>query len=135
MKERGIDMAKYVDDDRILTCKTMREAIRLCVETSGKQIKEVAFDLGMPKENLYRMINSSDDPRHFPPEKLPLLMEVCGNEKPLLWLSLHQGYGLYRLPEVVEAECKDLREKLKEAEQRLTIFEEMCSRALRNKEA
>lgn len=49
----------------------------------------------------------------------------------MIWLSLHQGYGLYRLPEVVEAECKELKEKLRSAEQRLTIFEEMCSRALR----
>ncbi len=131
MEERDIDMAKYVDDDRVLTCKTMREAIRLCVETSGKQIKEVAFDLGMPKENLYRMISTSDDPRHFPPEKLPRLMEVCGNEKPLVWLSLHQGYGLYRLPEVVEAECKELKEKLRVAEQKLNIFEKCVADALR----
>lgn len=135
MPEGVIDMARYIDDDKILTCKTMREAINLCINTSGKQVKEIAADLNIKPEHLYRMISTSDDPRHFPPEKLPRLMEVCGNEKPLVWLSLHQGYGLYRLPEVVEAECRDLKEKLRAAEQRLTIFEEMCSKALRNKEA
>lgn len=131
MEEGSIDMAKYVDDDRILTCKTMREAINLCVNTSGKQVKAIAADLGIKTEHFYRMISASDDPRHFPPEKLPQLMEVCGNEKPLIWLSLHQGYGLYRLPEVVEAECRELKAKLRDAEQRLNLFEELCSKALR----
>lgn len=44
MPEGVIDMARYIDDDKILTCKTMREAINLCINTSGKQVKEIAAE-------------------------------------------------------------------------------------------
>ena len=109
-------MAEDVSDDAIKRCKDLRAAIRLCIETSGFQIKEIAFDLGFNKDHLSRMVNASDDPRHFPPERINDLMNICGNEIPLRWQSLSRGYGLYRLKTELEIENENLRQQL--AEQR-----------------
>lgn len=103
-------------DDLILRCKDLRAAIRLCIETSGLQIKEIAFDLNFNKDHLSRMVNTSDDPRHFPPERLNELMTICGNEIPLRWLALSRGYGLYRLKNALELENERLKRELVEKE-------------------
>lgn len=108
--------AEEVSDSAVSRCKDLRAAIRLCIETSGLQIKEVAFDLNINKDHLSRMINSSDDPRHFPPERLNDLMDICGNEIPLRWMSLSRNYGLYRLKSALEIENEALKAQL--AEQR-----------------
>ena len=105
-----------VSDEAVGRCKDLRAAIRMCIETSGFQIKEIAFDLGINKDHLSRMINTSDDPRHFPPERINDLMNVCGNEIPLRWQALSRGYGLYRLKTDLELEVDKLRAALRESE-------------------
>lgn len=46
---------------------------------------------------------------HFPQERLEKLMDVCGNEVPLRWLSLRRGYEL--TPMLTEMERRLLVEK------------------------
>jgi len=104
-----------ISDEMISRCKDLRSAIRLCIEVSGKQIKEVASDIGINKDHLSRMINTSDDPRHFPPERLNDLMTICRNEIPLRWQALSRGYGLYRLKSELEMELERTRSELEEA--------------------
>ncbi len=109
--------------------KDLRAAIRLCIETSGIAPKEIAFSLNMDSGHLSRMINSSDDPRHFPPERLGDLMNICGNEIPLRWLAQSRGYGLYRLKTELELENENLRkelaEKNREHEIIMKVFKEL----------
>jgi hypothetical protein len=120
-----------ISDSVLQRCKDLRAAIRLCIETSGRQVKEIAFDLNINKDHLSRMINASDDPRHFPCELLNDLMTVCGNEIPLRWQALSKGYGLFRLKtelelanERLEQENEELR---KEMETMLKIVKQIRS--------
>lgn len=70
-----------------------RAALRACVLYSGKALKEVAFMIGVNDPgHLSKMLNLHADPRHFPPEKENILMDVCGNEIPLLWSLIARGY-------------------------------------------
>ena len=109
--------------------KDLRAAIRLCIETTGIAPKEVAFSLNMDSGHLSRMINTSDDPRHFPPERLNDLMDICGNEIPLKWQAQSRGYGIHLLKTALELENeklrKELEEKNREHELMLKVFREL----------
>lgn len=111
-----------ISDEMVARCKDLRAAIRLCVEVSGKQVKEVAFDLGINKDHLSRMINTSDDPRHFPPERIGDLMTICGNEIPLRWQAISRGYGLFRLKSELELELERTRRELEEARKEQSLM-------------
>ena len=89
-----------------------RAALRATIMFSGRQLKAVAYDLGIEQSHLSKMINPSDDPRHFPQEKENLLMDICGNEVLLRWALLSRGYPDLRLVLALEAENARLREEL-----------------------
>lgn len=114
-----------VSDDAVRRCKDLRSAIRMCIETSGLQTKEVAFDLNINKDHLSRMVNNSDDPRHFPPERLDDLMNVCRNEIPLRWQAMNRGYGLYRLKTELELENEKLRRDNEEKDRKYAMLLEV----------
>jgi len=78
--------------DLIRDLADLRDALRACVMFSGKPLKEIAFRLEIETSHLSKMLNPSPDPRHFPPQKIGLLMDVCGNEIPLLWMICDRGY-------------------------------------------
>jgi hypothetical protein len=89
-----------------------RAALRACVLYSGKALKEVAFEIGVKDPgHLSKMLNAHEDPRHFPPEKENILMDVCGNEIPLLWALIARGYPPPAHLEQLQAENAQLREK------------------------
>jgi hypothetical protein len=99
------------------------EAIKLCVEVSGMCVKEVAFNLDREEKWLSRVLaDNPDDHRHFPPDLLNNIMNICDNEIPLRWLSLSRGYGLHRLKSELERENDDLKSRLVEQEQRLATI-------------
>jgi len=83
-----------VADELIAELPDLRAALRACLMFSGKQLKGVAFELGIEGSHLSKMINTTEDPRHFPPEKINLMMDVCGNEIPLRWLMLRRSYPM-----------------------------------------
>ena len=118
-----------ISESMITRCKDLRAAIRLCIEVSGIAPKEVAFALGIDSGHLSRMVNTSDDPRHFPPERLNELMNICCNEIPLRWQALNRGYGLYRLKTELEMENEKLRRELEEKNREhaimLKVFKEL----------
>ena len=103
-----------MSDQVLLRCKDLRAALRLCIETSGRQIKEIAFDLDINKDHLSRMINASEDPRHFPLERLDDLMTICGNEIPLRWQALKRNYGLHELKSAQDIKIERLERELEE---------------------
>jgi plasmid maintenance system antidote protein VapI len=103
-----------VADSAISKCKDLRAAIRLCIETSGLQVKEVAFDLNLNKDHLSRMVNNDGDPRHFPPELIDKLQDVCGNEIPLRWQAMRRNYGLYELKSAQDLKIERLELELEE---------------------
>jgi len=103
-----------IPDALLLKCKDLRAAIRMCIETSGLQIKEVAFDLNINKDHLSRMVNNDGDPRHFPPELIDKLQDVCGNEIPLKWQAMKRNYGLYELKSAQDLRIERLEAELDE---------------------
>lgn len=91
-----ISKQEEISDATVQNCKTLKDALNLCIMVSGLSVKEVAYHLGYEEhpEQLSRMLNTG---AHFPPEKIDQLMDVCGNEVPLRWQVLKRGYGTYRL--------------------------------------
>jgi hypothetical protein len=118
-----------ISDEAIKRCKDLRSAIRLCIEVSGIAPKEVAFALNIDSGHFSRMISTTDDPRHFPPERMNDLMNICINEIPLRWQAMHRGYGLFRLQTELEMENDRLRKELEEKDREhaimLKVFREL----------
>ena len=114
-----------VSDDALHRCPSLKHALRLCIEVTGLPLKEIAFRLDMPDKTLSRtLVENSEDHRNFPPELIPLLMDVCENEIPLRWLSLARGYGLFRLKSEVEIENERLKAELAAQEAKLATITE-----------
>lgn len=119
-----------IQDATIAKCKDLRAALRLCIEISGLERKDVAFQIGILDNHLSRMLaENSEDNRHFPTEKIAFLMDICGNEIPLRWMAMSRGYGLYRLRTALEIENEKLKTELdrerREREVILKAFKEV----------
>lgn len=108
-----------VTDEVLKSRLDMKAAIRLCVEVSPRERKVIAYELEIDEGQLSRMLNNG---ANFPPEKIIQLMDVCGNEIPLRWLALAQGYGLYRLKNAVELENESLKKALDEKEKEIEVI-------------
>ena len=76
--------------------KTMTEAIERCYLLAGKSAKEAAWEVGIDYCHFKRMTNGTDT-RHFPPDKIELLMKKMGNQFPLDWLAHRLGLVCYPL--------------------------------------
>lgn len=96
---------------------TFAGAIALCVQLSGLEDKEVYLPLGIDAGHWSRIMKGD---AHFPVNKLNDLMDLCGNEAPLMWLANSRGYGLFvlkteaeRRAEAAEHELEEERAKVK----------------------
>lgn len=113
-----------VSDAAVTRCKDFRAALRLCIETSGIPLKEAAFAVGIQENHLSRMI-SPDGDRHFPPELIPKLMDVAGNEIPLRWLAQSRNYGLYRLKSAQDLIIERLERENQEKDRKIALMMEI----------
>lgn len=91
--------------------KSLLAAIQLCIQAAGLQEKEVYLPLGIDASHWTRIMKGD---AHFPLDRLGPLMDLCGNEAPLMWLAHHRGFGLHRLETALERENRELREQLAE---------------------
>lgn len=96
---------------------TFAAAIALCVQLSGLEDKEVYLALEIDAGHWSRIMKGD---AHFPVNKLNDLMDMCGNEAPLMWLANSRGYGLVvlkteseRRAEAAERALADERSKVK----------------------
>lgn len=71
--------------------QSLGAAIGLCVEASGKPLKAVLVDGGFDKGQFSRWESGSEGVC-WP--KLERLMDVCGNDVPVLWQFYARGYCL-----------------------------------------
>ena len=61
--------------------------VRASVYGCGRQFKAIAADLDYSPSLLSRMLaDNPDDPRNFPVDRLPDLVEATGDKRPVLWL-------------------------------------------------
>lgn len=106
-----------IDPKLIRQQGSLLAAVRLCISMAGfDSDKEVFMPLGINAGHWSRMCSGD---AHWPLDKLCALMDLCGNEAPLLWLIEARGYepGLLRQREtevetrlrVAEDEVRKLR--------------------------
>lgn len=96
----------------------MLAAIALCVQAAGLQDKEVYLQLGIDAGHWSRIVKGD---AHFPLDRLGALMDICGNESPLVWLAHSRGYELKPLESEMQRELRETEEALQRerAENRL----------------
>ena len=80
--------------ETIMRQKSLLSAVSLCISASGLQDKEVYLSLEIDAGHWSRIMKGD---AHFPLNKLGELMNLCGNEAPLIWLARSKGYGLVQL--------------------------------------
>lgn len=93
--------------------RTLLGAIKLCISAAGfDSDKTLYMDLGIDPGHWSRIMRGE---AHFPIDKLPDLMDACGNESPLLWLVDARGYdtaSLRQRESELERELRESREQL-----------------------
>jgi hypothetical protein len=90
--------------------RTLGGAISLCAKAAGMAPKQVQDALGSDKAQFSRW---TDDKEGILWPKLDALMDLCGNDAPLLWMLHCRGYDL-----------SSLRKRESETERELRIAKE-----------
>lgn len=118
----GLPLTRKVDKfaiplEMVVKQRSLSQAIALCVQMSGLDDKEVYMSLEIDAGHWTRIMKGD---AHFPVNKLCDLMDMCGNESPLMWLANFRGYGLVvlqteseRRAEAAEIALRAEREKTK----------------------
>ena len=105
--------------------ETFIGAIALCTQLSGLDDKEIYMTLEIDAGHWSRIVKGD---AHFPVNKIDALMNICGNEAPLLWLANRRGYGLQLLKSEAERRIEDLEHQLQKETERRQWAEELAVR-------
>lgn len=95
---------------------SLSAAIALCIQASGLEEKEVYIPLEIDAGHWTRIMKGD---AHFPVNKLNQLMDMCGNEAPLIWLAHSRGKGLVLLKSEAERRAEQAEHRAEEAEKKL----------------
>lgn len=114
--------AQEMTDEAIKGLPDKQAALRTCALLSGKKLKTIAYEIEIEASHLSKMLNPSDDPRHFPPNKENELMTLCGNEIPLAWAMLSRGYPSPRTAAELVRENAQLRARVDELVREVTAL-------------
>lgn len=101
--------------------KDLLAAINLCIDVSGLDDKEIYLSLEIDAGH-FSNIRKGKQGCHFPTNKIEELMELCGNEIPLIWLADRRGKGLHMLETESERLLKVERAARLEAEQKVELL-------------
>lgn len=114
-----------VDPTLVVAQPTFLAAIKLCISLGGfESEKQVYVALGIDASHWTRILRGD---AHFPVDKLPELMDLCGNEAPLIWLTYARGYdvaSLRKRESETERKLRDMQERAEAAELRARILTE-----------
>ena len=115
-----------VDFDLIQAQPSFLSAIKLCISLAGfDYTNQVYLDLGIDASHWTRIINGK---AHFPLDKLNDLMDLCGNEVPLYWLTYARGYdvaSLRKLESETEKALRIVQEELEREKEKNRIIVEL----------
>lgn len=106
--------------------KTLGGAINLCAKAAGLEPKQVQDALKADKAQFSRW---TDDKEGIVWPKFTALMDVCGNDAPLLWMLHARGYDLASLRRQ-ETELERQIRELKEANEMLLHDKRVLTEAL-----
>ena len=114
-----------VDIELVRRQPTFSKSISLCAELAGFEYdSQIYQELEIDAGHWTRIMNGS---ANFPENKLNKLMDVCGNEAPLMWLSDYRGYELKRKLSAVEAELLETKQRADEGERKIAILMEVIN--------
>lgn len=114
-----------VTADMVERQDSMLAAIRLCVSLSGLEDNEVALALDIQAAQWSRILAGT---AHMPPNKIGDLMDLCGNEAPLLWLANARGYGLHLLKSEAERQRDEAQNELAAKERENALLRDLLMR-------
>jgi len=89
-----------------------KAALKLCKDISGLTDQQVCGELNIDPAQWSRIWSGS---AHFPSEKIPCLMDLCGNWVPLQWLAMRYGQELKPTKTTLERERDALNEELEKS--------------------
>lgn len=110
--------------------KTLGGAINLCAKAAGMEPKQVQSGLGADKAQFSRW---TDDKEGILWPKFVALMDLCGNDAPLLWMLQARGYDLSSLRKSeseTERENRQLRERVAAMEAERVVERRLLSEVL-----
>lgn len=109
---RLVRTAQRLDPAIVTAQPSFLAAIKLCVSLGGfENEKPLAHRLDIDPGHWSRIMSGS---AHFPTDKVCDLMDLCGNEAPLLWLMYHRGYDLACLRKRETETERTLRETMEQ---------------------
>lgn len=120
---------------------TLGKAIEFAAELAGlgydKQLEDALRSAGCPvdKTQLSRWQSGQEGIKW---EKLEAMMDVCGNDAPILWMLYQRGYDLHSLRKresETERELREAREDLARERMERQAVEESMRRILTGKAA
>lgn len=105
---RLVRAAQAIDPKLVTAQPSLLAAIKLCISLGGFQAdKQVYSALDIDAGHWSRILRSD---AHFPVDKLTDLMDLCGNEAPLIWLTHSRGYDAASLRKRETETERSLRE-------------------------
>jgi len=112
---------RQVDLSIVAAQPTLLAAIKLCITIRGFEVeKQLVLALEIDSGHWTRIMRGE---AHFPVDKLSMLMDLCENEAPMLWLLVHRGY-----------DALSLRPIETELQQKVRLLEEELARKDREHE-
>ncbi len=107
-----------VRPDEVARKQSLGAAIELCAELAGFSLdKELQQTLEVDKGQFSRWQSGQEGIKW---DKFKSLMDVCGNDAPLLWMLHQRGYDLHSL----RRRESETERKLRMAEERIAKLEE-----------
>ena len=97
-----------VSDEVISKIPDFKAALKMCKDISGLTDQYVCGELKIEPAQWSRIWSGQ---AHFPSEKIPCLMDLCGNWVPLRWLAMRYGQELKPTKTTLERELEAERLK------------------------
>jgi plasmid maintenance system antidote protein VapI len=110
--------------------RTLGGSIDLCAKAAGLAPKQVLADLKLDKAQWSRWV-SGQEGILWP--KLVQLMDLAGNDAPLLWMLLARGYdlsSLRKLESETEHELRKAKERINQLENERVVERRLLSEVL-----
>lgn len=103
---------------------TLTGAIMLCVYISGLDDRDLAKALAIDPAQWSRIKSGQ---AHFPQERMNRLMDICGNEAPLIWLASRRGYDLQAKLSLMEQKLATERHRADKLEEQNKLLRELVT--------
>lgn len=112
----------HVDPTLVHRQKSMLAAVALCMQAAGIADKEACLALELDPAHWSRICAGN---AHFPLSLLGPLMDLCGNEAPLMWLAKSRGYELRPLETETQRRLRLEHERAEKLQDENRLLREM----------